>query len=343
MGTILIPLIHTLTSGFRTRAVLLAEILALRHQLAILKQSTKKRPRLGKSDRFLWVRLCHWWPDWRNSLLIVKPETVLAWHRKGFRLYWTWKSRRRHPGRPNTTKEIQDLIRTMSTANATWGAPRIHGELLKLGIEVSQATVAKYMTRHGKPPSQTWRTFIENHLNTMVSVDFLVVPTISFRILFVFLVMSHDRRRVLHFNVTAHPTAEWTADQILQAFPWDTAPRYLLRDRDSIYGDTFRRQISSMEIKQVLTAPRSPWQNPYVERVIGSVRRECLNHIIAINEASLRAILRSYFSYYHDSRCHLALNKDSPEPREIQCPNKGRIVAIPKVGGLHHRYERRAA
>jgi putative transposase len=231
----------------------------------------------------------------------------------------------------------------MSTANATWGAPRIHGELLKLGIEVSQATVAKYMTRHGKPPSQTWRTFIENHLNTMVSVDFLVVPTISFRILFVFLVMSHDRRRVLHFNVTAHPTAEWTADQILQAFPWDTAPRYLLRDRDSIYGDTFRRQISSMEIKQVLTAPRSPWQNPYVERVIGSVRRECLNHIIAINEASLRATLRSYFSYYHDSRCHLALNKDSPEPRETQCPNKGRIVAIPKVGGLHHRYERRAA
>jgi putative transposase len=196
----------------------------------------------------------------------------------------------------------------MSTANATRGAPRIHGELLKLGIEVSQATVAKYMTRRGKPPSPTWRTFLENHLKTMVSVDSLVVPTISFRILFVFLVMSHDRRRVLHFNVTAHPTAEWTADQILQAFPWDTAPRYLLRDRDSIYSDTFRRQVSSMEIKEALTAPRSPWQNPYVELVIGSVRRECLNHIIAINEAPLRTTLRSCFSYYHDSRCHLALN-----------------------------------
>ena len=223
------------------------------------------------------------------------------------------------------------------------GEPRIHGELLKLGIEVSQATVAKYMFRRGKPPSQAWRTFLENHLKTMVSVDFLVVPTISFRILFVFFVMSHDRIRVLHFNVTAHPTAEWTADQILQAFPWDTSPRYLLRDRDSIYDNTFRRQISSMAIKEVLTAPRSPWQNPYVERVIGSIRRECLNHIIAINEASLRATLRSYFSYYHDSRCHLALNKDSPEPREVQSPDKGWIVAIPKVGGLHHRYERRAA
>jgi len=215
--------------------------------------------------------------------------------------------------------------------------------LLKLGIEVSQATVAKYMARRSKPPSQTWRTFLENHLKEMVSVDFLVVPTISFRVLFVFIVLAHDRRRVLHFNVTAHPTAEWTADQILQAFPWDTAPGYLLRDRDSIYGDRFRRQVGSMGIKEVLTAPRSPWQSPYVERLIGSIRRECLDHIVAINEESLRATLRSYFSYYHDSRCHLGLNKDSPEPREVQSPDKGRIVEIPKVGGLHYRYERRAA
>jgi transposase InsO family protein len=231
----------------------------------------------------------------------------------------------------------------MSTADATWGAPRIHEELLKLGIEVSQATVAKYMVRRSKPPSQTWRTFLEHHLKEMVSVDFLVVPTISFRVLFVFLVLAHDRRRVLHFNVTAHPTAEWTADQILQAFPWDTAPGCLLRDRDAIYGDMFRRQVSSMGITEVLTAPRSPWQTPYVERLMGSVRRECLDHIIAINEESLRATLRSYFSYYHDSRCHLALNKDSPEPREVQSPDMGRIVEIPKVGGLHHRYERLVA
>jgi len=251
MGNILISLIHILNSGFRTRASLLIEILVLRHQLAILKQSAKKRPRLRKSDRFLWVWISRWWPGWRNSLLIVKPETVLAWHRKGFRLYWAWKSRRRPPGRPDTTQEIRDLIRKMSTSNATWGAPRIHGELLKLGIEVSQATVAKYMIRRSKPPSQTWRTFLENHVKTMVSVDFFAVPTISFRVLFVFLVLAHDRRRVLHFNVTAHSTAEWTADQILQAFPWDTAHRYLLRDRDCIYGDTFRRQVSSMGIKSV--------------------------------------------------------------------------------------------
>jgi transposase InsO family protein len=231
----------------------------------------------------------------------------------------------------------------MSTANATWGAPRIHGELLKLGIEVSQASVAKYMARRRKPPSQTWRTFLENHLKEMASVDFLVVPTISSRVLFIFIVLAHDRRCVLHFNVTAHRTAEWTADQILQLFPWDTAPGYLLRDRDSIFGDAFHRQVSSMGIKEVLTAPRSPWQSPYVERLIGSVPRECLDHIVAVNEESLRATLRPYFSYCHDSRCHLGLNKDSPESREVQSPDKGMIVEIPKVGGLHHRYERRAA
>jgi transposase InsO family protein len=343
MGNILISLIRTLCCGFRSRASLLAEILALRHQLAILKRSSKKRPRLGKSDRLLWVWLSRLWPDWRNSLLFVKPETVLTWHRKGFRLYWTWKSHRHRPGRPDTTQEIRDLIRKMCAANATWGAPRIHGELQKLGLDVSQATVAKYMIRRSKPPSQNWRTFLENHIKTMVSVDFFVVPTIRFRVLFVFLVLAHDRRRVLHFNVTAHPTAEWTADQILQAFPWNTAPRYLLRDRDSIYGNSFRRRVSSMEINEVLTAPRSPWQSPYIERMIGSVRRECLDHIVVINEESLRATLRSYFSYYHDSRCHLSLNKDSPETREVQSPEKGRIVEIPKVGGLHHCYERRAA
>jgi transposase InsO family protein len=231
----------------------------------------------------------------------------------------------------------------MCVSNPSWGAPRIHGELLKLGIEVSQTTVSKYMIRHRKPPSQTWRAFLENHVKQLVSVDFFVVPTVSFRVLFVFLILAHDRRRVLHFNVTAHPTAEWPADQILQAFPWDTAPRYLHRDRDSIYGDTFRRQVSGMGITEVLTAPRSPWQTPYVERLIGSIQRECLDHILVINERSLRQTLRSYFSYYHDSRCHLGLNKDSPEPREVQSPDKGRIVEIPKVGGLHHRYERRAA
>jgi transposase InsO family protein len=231
----------------------------------------------------------------------------------------------------------------MSSSNVLWGAPRLHGELLKLGIEVSQATVTKYMVRHRKPPSQTWRTFLENHVKNLVSVDFFVVPTVSFRMLFVFLVLAHERRRVLHFNVTEHPTAEWTVAQLVQAFPWDTAPRYLLRDRDRIFGDAFRMQAASMQIIEVLAAPRSPWQSPYVERLIGSIRRECLDHVVVLGEQSLRRMLQSYIEYYHDSRCHLALNKDSPEAREIQPPDKGKIVEIPRVGGLHHRYERRAA
>jgi putative transposase len=230
----------------------------------------------------------------------------------------------------------------MCISNPTWGAPRVHGELLKLRINVSQSTVSKYMVRHRKPPSQSWRTFLENHVKQLVSVDFFVVPTIDFWLLFVFLVMAQDRGRVLHFNVTEHPTAEWTAAQLGQAFPWDTAPRCLLRDRDQIYGYAFRILTADMQITEVLTAPRSPWQSPYVERLIG-IRRECLDHVIILGAESLRRILRSYLSCYHDSRCHLSLDKDSPQTREVQSPDKGVIIEIPKVGGLHHRHERRAA
>ena len=215
--------------------------------------------------------------------------------------------------------------------------------MLKLGIQLSQATVAKYMVRQRKPPSQTWRTFLENHVKQLVATDFLVVPTVTFRLLFVFVVLGHDRRRAIHFNVTAHPTAEWTARQIAEAFPWDSAPRYLLHDRDSIYGGTFRRRVEEMGIREVLTAPKSPWQNPYVERFLGSLRRECLDHIVVLNEASLRRIVRSYFQYYEHSRTHLALEKDAPESRAIQPPAEGVVVELPQVGGLHHRYERRAA
>ena len=229
----------------------------------------------------------------------------------------------------------------MSRDNPLWGAPRVHGELLKLGIDISQASVAKYMIRDPKPPSQTWRTFLKNHLTQMVSVDFFTVPTISFHILYVFVVLAHDRRRILHFNVTAHPTAEWTAQQLVEAFPFDTAPKYLLRDRDQIYGLEFRKQLEVMDIDEILSAPRSPWQNPFVERVIGSIRRECLDHVLVIREESLRTVLRSYIDYYHTSRLHLSLDKDSPTPRAIQ--SVGAVVAIPQVGGLHHRYERLAA
>jgi putative transposase len=275
-------------------------------------------------------------------LIVVKPETVIGWHRQGFRLYWRWKSR--HPaGRPSISSEVADLIRRMSLANPRWGAPRIHGELLKLGIQVSQATVAKYIVRHRKPPSQNWRTFLRNHRQNLVSTDFFVVPTITFRLLFVFVILSHDRRRPVHFAVTANPTAQWAARQLLEAFPWDTAPRYLLRDRDGVYGEKFREAATSLGIREVLTAPQSPWQNPYVERLIGTIRRECLDHVIVWNETGLHRILKSYFNYYERTRTHLSLDKDAPIPRSVQSPAFGKVVELPEVGGLHHRYERRAA
>jgi hypothetical protein len=239
------------------------------------------------------------WPGWRNPLIIVKPDTVVAWSRKGFRLFWTWKSRRGRSGRPTVAKDVRDLIRKISQANPLWDVPRVHGELLKLGINVSQPTVAKYMVRHRRPPSQTWRTFLANHVKDLVSVDFFTVPTVTFRVFFVFILLTHDRRRVIHFNVTEQPTAAWTAQQIVEAFPWDTAPLYLLRDRDGIYGHSFRKQVSAMDIDEVPIAARFPWQSPYVERVIGSIRRECLDHMIVLNERHLRQIIVSYLRYYY--------------------------------------------
>jgi len=321
MFTLVVSLLFSVQAFFRTRAALQAEILALRHQLLVLQRSSRgHKLRLSSTDRAFWVWLSRLWTEWRSALIIVKPETVIGWHRQGFRLYWRWKSR--HPaGRPSVSSEVADLIRRMSLANPRWGAPRIHGELLKLGIQVSQATVAKYMVRHRQPPSQTWRTFLMNHMQTLVSADFFVVPTITFRVLFVFVILSHDRRRPIHFAVTAIPTAEWTARQLLEAVPWDSAPRYLLRDRDGIYGEKFRAAATSLGIREVLTAPRSPWQNPYVERLIGSIRRECLDHVIVLKETGLHRILQSYFEYYERTRTHLSS----------------------EVGGLHHRYERRAA
>jgi transposase InsO family protein len=294
-------------------------------------------------DRLLWVWLSRVWSGWRSALAIVEPETVVAWHRKSFRLFWTWKVRHGQPGRPIISREVRDLIRKMCRENPYWGAPRVHGELLKLGINIGESSVSKYMVRCRKPPSQTWRTFLENHAQQLVSIDFFTVPTIRFQVLYVFLVLAHDRRRILHFNVTAHPTADWTGQQLREAFPFGQLPRYLLRDRDSIFGDDFREQVRDMGICEVLSAPRAPWQRAYVERVIGSVRRECLDHVIVFHENSLRRTLHSYFDYYHRSRTHLSLRKDSPEPRAIQLPEMGSIVAVPQVGGLHHRYERRAA
>src|SRR6266481_710625 len=341
MITLLSALGSLLSFRVRSRASLELELVALQHQVTVLRRQRPGQPRLFSTDRLLWVWLYRIWPQVLDAMVLVKPATVVQWHRKGFPLYWWRRSRRL--GRRRVSREIRDLIRQMSRANPLWGAPRIHGELLKLGIDVSQATVAKYMSRQGKPPSQTWRTFLENHVEQIVATDFLVVRTVSFRLLFVFVVVGHHRRHAIHFNVTTHPTAEWTARQIAEAFPWDSAPRYLLHDRDCIYGAAFHQRVGEMGIREVLTAPRSPWQNAYAERFIGSLRRECLDHIIVFNESSLKRILKTYFEYYEHSRTHLSLEKDAPSSRAVQPPELGRVIDLPQVGGLHHRYERRAA
>lgn len=245
-------------------------------------------------------------------------------------------------GRPPVAGEVRELIRRMCRENVGWGAPRIHGELQLLGIDIAQATVAKYMMRRRKPPSQSWRTFLDNHARDLASVDFFTVPTVTFRILYVFLVLRHERRQIVHFNVTPHPTAQWTAQQLVEAFPFDTAPRYLLRDRDAIYGERFRRRLHSFGITEVLIAPRSPWQSPYVERLIGSIRRECLDHVIVFNERHLKRLLGSYARYYLAARTHLSLDKQCPKPRPVSSPDQGHVIALPHVGGLHHEYRRAA-
>jgi putative transposase len=331
----------TLRSAIRTHRELALENLALRQQLAVCK-ARQPRPRLTEIDRLFWVLLSRLWTGWRHSLLVVRPETVIGWHRRGFGRYWAWKSRRRS-GRPAVDAEVRNLIRRMSRANPLWGAPRIHGELLKLGITVSQATVSKYMARPRRPPSQAWRTFLKNHASELIALDFFMVPTATFRVLFVLIMVTHIRRQLVHFNVTEHPTAEWTARQLLEACALEETPRYLIRDRDSVYGERFSRQATTLDIREVIIAPRSPWQNAYAERVIGSIRRECLDHVVVIGGRHLLRILRKYVDYYNKSRTHLSLAKDAPRPRSVQRPSEGRVMELPRVGGLHHEYTRRAA
>jgi transposase InsO family protein len=342
MTSVLIPVLAMLGGVVQSRVALHFEILALRHQLQVLQRSRPRRLRLAKIDRWLWAWLARSWSGWRTALVIVKPETVIAWHRKGFRLLWTWKSRRRG-GRPTVPADLRTLIRTMSRDNPLWGAPRIHGELLKLGLDVSQATVAKYMARPPMPPpSQSWRTFLTNHLQQIAGADFFVVPTATYRLLFVLVILAHERRRIVHVAVTDNPTAAWTSQQLREAFPWDQVPSYVVHDRDAAF-QAWATTAAAMKIEAVRTAVRSPWQNAYVERLIGSIRRECLDHVIVMNERGLRRVLQGYIDYYLRSRPHLALDKDSPTPRPVRPPADGAIVAIPCVGGLHRRYERRAA
>ena len=335
-------MLRALFATFRSRQSLLLENTAFGHQIEVLNRSSG-RPRLRWRDRAFWDLLTCIWPEWRRSLYSVQPETVIRWHREGFRDYWRWKSRPRRPGRPRVTSEVRDLIRQMSSTNLTWGAPRIHGELLKLGIDIHHSAISTYMVRPPRPLSQTWRNFLANHAKDIASIDLFTVPSVTFRVLYVFLVLDNARRRIIHFNVTESPSAAWTGHPIVEAFPWNTAPRYLLRDRDGKYGEDFERRVTALNIQQVLTSPHSPWQNPYAERVIGSIRRECLDHVIILNERHLRRVLNEYFDYYHGDRTHLGLAKDCPEPREVEPPDRGEIRRRPTLGGLHHRYFRDAA
>ena len=342
----MIDAVHSLLSLFsvclKTRADLQAENLMLRYQLEVFRRATPKRVRITKVDRLIFVWLYRLWPASIRALRIVRPKTLVRWHREGFRVFWRWKSRPR-TGRPRVGTELRALIRQMTLQNPLWGAPRIHGELLKLGIEISQATVSRYMPRRPTGPDQRWKTFVANHRRCMVSIDFLVVPTVTFKLLYVLVILSHQRRKLIHVAVTPNPTAAWTVQQMREAYPWDDAPRYVIHDRHRTFGEVFRSRVQAMGITPIATAPRSPWQNGHVERVIGSIRRECLDHIIVLNERHLRRVLGAYLAYYNETRTHLALSKDAPVPRATSPPSRGTIFAIPQLEGLHHRYERRAA
>jgi transposase InsO family protein len=339
MPPVVTALLAFVISLFQSRQALHLWILALQHQVSVYKR-TVLRPRLCPSDRLFWSWLSRLWLGWQDALQFVQPRTVIAWQKKRFRAYWRRLSQHSQPGRPSIAKEVRDLIQDMSQANPTWGSPRIVGELRKLGIYVAKSTVEKYCVRHRKPSSPTWKAFLRSHVKDLVSMDFFVVPTVACKVLFVLVMLAHERRRIVHVNVTEHPTAQWTAQQVVEAFPWDTTPRYLLRDRDCIYGDPFRQRVHNMGIEEVLIAPRSPWQNPYVERVIGSIRRDMLDHVIVLNEPHLRRLLTEYLTYYHRFRTHLALAMDCPVPRPVEPPECGEVIAIPEVGGLHHHYER---
>jgi len=322
---------------FKSGSRLEAENLFLRHQLTIALRQAPPRLRLRGSDRALLIGMTRLWPGLLGAAQVVQPETILRWHRASFKVFWRWRSRNR-VGRPKIDRGLRDLIQRMSRENSLWGASRIHGELLMLGFEVAQSTVSKYMTRPSKPPSQSWKTFLRNHAQAIAAIDLCVVPTLTFDRLFAFLVLGHARRQLLWVEVTRHPTAEWLARQITEAFPWASAPAYLVRDNDSAYGHVFTSRLRAMGIRDRPISPRSPWQNGIAERLIGTLRRECLDRMLIFGESHLRRVLSAYAAYYNQARTHLALQEDAPLHRAAQ--RSGGIVAIPILAGLHHQYVR---
>src|SRR6202035_2973671 len=326
-----------LASPFKSKLRLEAENAVLRHQLIALRRRLPGRVRLTNHDRWFFIQLYRWFPSILQILTIVRPETLLRWHRAGFLSYWRWKSRPLG-GRPQIDTERRALIRRMSMENPLWGAPRIHDELLKLGFEVAQSSVAKYMVKRRGPPSQGWRIFLRNHAPDIAAMGLFVVPTIGFKLLYGFLIVRIDRRELIWINVTTNPTAEWIARQITEAFPWDGAPGYMIRDRDRIYGAVVTRRLRAMGIRDKPIAPASPWQNGFAERLIESIRRECLDHIIVLGEVHLRRILKNYAAYYNGVRTHRSLNNDAPVSRLVQ--RSGVISSHAILGGLHHHYVR---
>jgi putative transposase len=325
---------------FKSRTQLQLEIVYLRKQLEILARTSGK-PRLRPSDRFFFSILTDVFISWKETLLIIKPETVVRWHQQGFKVYWRWKSRSAL-GRPRIPLDQIDLIKRMAADNPLWGAPRIHGEMLKLGFDISESTVLRYMPKSPRRTTgQRWKTFLKNHSSEIISLDFFVVPTITFKVLHVLAFLSHERRKIIHFNVTHHPTSEWATQQLRNAFCDEQPLKFLIRDRDSKFGEAFTHSVEALGIRPILTAYRSPWQNGYAERLIGSIRRECLDHVIVFNETHLRGILKEYIRYYNTQRTHLGGNKDSPETREVQA--EGEIDKIAVANGLHHFYFRKAA
>ena len=339
--------IQSTFSALQPRSDLAVENIALRQQVAVLKKENP-RPRLTLFDRLFWVWLYRHWSHWKDALVIVKPETVIGWHRRGFRIYWAFISRRgKKPGRPRIGKEIRDLIRRMARENVTWGAPRIHAELKKLGFDVSERTVSRYMPKRKPSDDQIkkWKTFLKLHAKGIAAMDFFTVPTVTFQTLYVFFIINHESRKILHFNVTSHPYSGWVMQQLREAFPYDEACKYLIFDRDSSFSPDVVRAMKSFGIKPGRTAYKSPWQNPFAERWVRSCREGILNHVVIFGEAHLRMLLREYISYYASDRCHDSLAKDAPDGRTVQRKHSAsaKIIALPRSAGIHHRYEWRKA